>query len=130
AIRPDLRSYSRISYLREIFGDYEGAKEAMKMAVKAGGPGMEQTEWCRVYLGKLYEQTGSIDTAEMIYQAASVARPNYAPALAALGRIERAKKNYPEAIKYFEQASSLVKENSFGDELVDLYRLDGNPKKA
>jgi tetratricopeptide (TPR) repeat protein len=130
AIRPDLRSYSRISYLREIYGDYNGAKEAMKMAVKAGVPGLEQTEWCRVYLGKLYEQTGNIDTAEMIYTAASVARPNYAPALAALGRVERAKKNYSEAIKYFIQAQALVKDYSYGDELADLYRITGQKEKA
>jgi len=130
AIRPDLRSYSRISYLREIYGDYHGAKEAMKMAVKASPAGLEQTEWCRVYLGKLYEQTGNIDTAEMIYTAASVARPNYAPALAALGRVERAKKNYAEAIKYFIQADALVKDYSYGEELVDLYRITGQKEKA
>jgi len=130
AIRPDLRSYSRISYLREIYGDYPGAKDGMKMAVKAGVTGMEQTEWCRVYLGKLYEQTGNIDTAEMIYQAASMARPNYAYALAGLGRIARAKKNYAEAMKYFEQAQSLIKDYAFGDELIDLYRLQGDEKKS
>ena len=44
ATRPDIRSYSRISYLREIFGDYKGAIDAMKMAVAAGYPGMEQTD--------------------------------------------------------------------------------------
>jgi tetratricopeptide (TPR) repeat protein len=57
SIRPDLRSYSRISYLREIHGDIPGAIEAMKMAVEAGSPGDESTEWSRVQLGKLYEQT-------------------------------------------------------------------------
>lgn len=41
SIRPDLRSYSRISYLREIHGDYPGAIEAMKMAVEAGHPAMK-----------------------------------------------------------------------------------------
>src|SRR6476659_4887840 len=45
SIRPDIRSYSRISYLREIHGDYPGAIEAMKMAVQAGVPGDESTEW-------------------------------------------------------------------------------------
>lgn len=100
------------------------------MAVKAGITGMEQTEWCRVYLGKLYEQTGNIDTAEWIYQAASMARPNYAYALAGLGRIARSKKNYPEAIKDFEEAESLLKDQSFGDELIDLYRLTGETEKA
>ena len=41
SIRPDIRSYSRISYLREIHGDYPGAIEAMKLAVGAGMPGDE-----------------------------------------------------------------------------------------
>lgn len=130
AIRPDIRSYSRVSYVREIYGDIPGAIEVMKMAVDAGIPGMEQTEWVRVYLGRLYEISGKIDTAEMYYQAANTLRPNYAYSLAALGRIERAKKNYPQAITYFEQASSLVKDYSFGDELMDLYRLNNDLKKA
>jgi len=130
AIRPDLRSYSRISYVREIYGDIPGAKEAMMMAVKAGIAGFEQTEWCRVYLGKLYELTGDIDTAEMIYQTANTARPNYAYAIAGLGRVERAKKNYPEAIAWFIQAQGLVKDYAFGDELIDLYQLTGQRDKA
>lgn len=130
AIRPDLRSYSRISYVREIYGDIPGAKDAMKMAVEAGLPGMEQTEWARVYLGRLYEMTGNIDTAQFYYEESNAIRPNYAYALAGLGRIERAKKNYAQSIKYFEQAGSLVSDYSFGDELIDLYRLTNQPKKA
>src|ERR1700741_1970629 len=66
-IRPDLRSYSRIAYLREIHGDFRGAMEAMKLAVDAGVPGQESTEWCRVQLGKLYELTGDLRSAEMHY---------------------------------------------------------------
>jgi tetratricopeptide (TPR) repeat protein len=130
AIRPDLRSYSRISYVREIYGDFPGAIQAMKMAVDAGLPGMEQTEWVRVYLGRLYEMTGKIDTAEYYYQTANVLRANYAYAIAGLGRIEAIKKNYPQAITYFQQAASLVNDYSFGDELIDLYRLTNQPKKA
>ncbi len=38
SIRPDIRSYSRISYLREIYGDIPGAIDAMKLAVDAGSP--------------------------------------------------------------------------------------------
>src|SRR5437870_4778016 len=52
SIRPDIRSYSRVSYLREIHGDIPGAIEAMKLAVGAGEPGTEGTEWTRVQLGK------------------------------------------------------------------------------
>lgn len=66
----------------------------------------------------------------MYYQAANKLRPNYAYALAALGRVERAKKNYAQSITYFQQAASLVKDYSFGDELTDLYRLTGQNAKA
>src|SRR5688572_1543957 len=62
SLRPDLRSYSRVSYLREIHGDYPGAIDAMKLAVDAGAPGDEATEWTRVQLGKLYETTGDLTT--------------------------------------------------------------------
>src|SRR5215203_340540 len=57
SLRPDIRSYSRISYLREIHGDYPGAIEAMKLAVDAGGFGDEPTCWTRVQLARLYENT-------------------------------------------------------------------------
>ena len=65
SIRPDLRSYSRISYLREIHGDYEGAIEAMKLAVEAGAAGDEPTEWARVHLGQLFENINDLESAEM-----------------------------------------------------------------
>jgi len=130
AIRPDLTSYSRISYLREIYGDIPGSIEAMNSALNAGIPRMEQTEWVRVYLGRLYEMSGKTDTAEYYYQTANLMRPNYANAIAGLGRIARQKKDYPLAIKYFEQAGSLVTDYSFGDELIDLYKLNKQPGKA
>src|SRR4051812_30484496 len=59
SVRPDIRSYSRVSYLREIYGDIPGSKQAIKLAIAAGYPGLEQTEWTRCVLGHLYESTGS-----------------------------------------------------------------------
>ena len=44
-IRPDLRSYSRASYLREIHGDTRGAIAAMRMACDAGMDGQEGRVW-------------------------------------------------------------------------------------
>ena len=37
-LRPDSSSYSRVSYLRELHGDTEGAIQAMTLAVKAANP--------------------------------------------------------------------------------------------
>ena len=78
SIRPDIRSYSRISYLREIHGDNPGAIEAMKLAISAGVPGDENTEWCRVQLGKLYEHAGDTNNAAIQYNLSLQERPAYA----------------------------------------------------
>lgn len=129
-IRPDIRSYSRVSYLREIHGDYPGAIEAMDMAVKAGLPGLEQTAWARVNLGHLYEQTGQLPEAQMQYMIALDERPNYAYAFAGLASIEKAKGNYAEAIQYLEKAGKQIEEVSFADEITDLYQLNRQPDKA
>jgi tetratricopeptide (TPR) repeat protein len=130
SIRPDIRSYSRISYLREIYGDVPGAIGAIKLAVSAGYPGLEQTEWTRCILAHLYENTGSLDSAEYQYKLALSERPDYAYAIAGLGRIAKANGNYKEAIALFEKAKGLITEYSFSDELTDLYELNNEKEKA
>ncbi len=130
SIRPDLRSYARASYLREIYGDYPGAIEAMKLAVEAGAPGDESTEWCRVQLGHLYENIGDNKSAEMNYTIALDNRKNYAYALAGMARIALSNKMYDKAINYYLQADSLVNDFSFKEELVDAYQLTGQKDKA
>ncbi|MBC8082686.1 MAG: tetratricopeptide repeat protein [Hymenobacter sp.] len=129
-LRPDLRAYARVSYLREIYGDLPGAIEAMSMAAKAGFPGLEQTEWARIQLGHLYENTGDLQRAEQQYKVSLAERPGYSYALAGLGRIEKARRNYPAAIGYFNKARATVKDYAFADELTDLYRLNNEPAKA
>ncbi len=130
SIRPDLRAYSRISYLREIYGDYPGAIEAMKMAVQAGAPGDEATEWSRIQLGRLYENTGELKYAEMHYTIALQERPSYAYALAGMARIAQASNNYNKAIAYYLKADSLVTDYAFKEELADVYLLADQKEKA
>jgi tetratricopeptide (TPR) repeat protein len=130
SIRPDLRSYSRISYLREIYGDYSGAIEAMKMALAAGAPGDEGTEWTRVQLGRLYENTGDLVSARMHYTIAINERPGYAYALAGLARIALSSKDYATAISYYEQANAAVTDYSVKEELAEAYKLSGQAEKA
>ena len=110
SIRPDLRSFSRISYLREIYGDNEGAIEAMKLAVQAGLTGDEKTEWCRAQLGKLYENNGDLTRAALQYNLSLAARPGYVQALAGLGRIAAFSSKNDSALYYFEQANKLTED--------------------
>ncbi|MBA3664818.1 MAG: tetratricopeptide repeat protein [Bacteroidetes bacterium] len=130
SVRPDIRSYARVSYLREIHGDLPGAIQAMKLASEAGYPGLEQTEWTRCVLGHLYECSGQPDSAQLQYKIALKQRPGFAFAIAGLGKIEKIKSHYKEAIAYFEKAKTLITEYSFSDELTDLYRLNNEKEKA
>lgn len=130
SIRPDIRSYSRIAYLREIHGDIPGAVEAMKLAVDAGMAGDENTEWCRVQLGELYEKLGKVKEAETQYIIASRNRENYPYALAGLARIAIAEKKYDSAISLYLQADSLIPDHTFKEGLIEIYNLTGQANKA
>ncbi|HMG69106.1 MAG TPA: tetratricopeptide repeat protein, partial [Chitinophagaceae bacterium] len=130
SIRPDIRSYSRISYLREIYGDVPGAIDAMKLAVEAGATGTESTEWARVQLGKLYEQLGEMQYAEMHYTIALENRPGYPYALAGLARIAVGNKDYQKAIQLYQQADASSNDYSFREALVEVYKLAGDKQKA
>src|ERR1700712_4686261 len=125
SIRPDIRSYSRISYLREIHGDYPGAIDAMKMAVAAGLPGDEGTEWSRVQLAHLYENIGDMKNAAMHYTIALDNRPSYAYALSGLARVAAYSNNYKHSIDYYLQADSLVNDFTIKEELSDVYKAVG-----
>jgi len=130
SIRPDIRSYSRISYLREIYGDIPGAIDAMKLAVDAGSPGSESTEWARVQLGKLYEQLGQMKYAEMYYTIALDNRPGYPYALAGLARVAVASKDFPKAIDFYRRADSESNDYSFKEALVEALKLAGQNQQS
>lgn len=124
AKRPDLRSYSRVSYLREIYGDVEGAEKAMEMAIKAGYPGHEETSWSRVTLGRLHENYGDLEAAEMQYQQALQERPGYPFALQGLASVEAKKENYAKAEELLKEAIDLRPEASFYEDLALVYQKE------
>lgn len=130
SLRPDLRSYSRASYLRQIHGDNRGAIDAMKMAVEAGLPGAEQTEWARVTLGDLYLNTGSTDTAALLYQMALEYRPNYPYAEMGLAKVSKTRKQYDDAITHTGKAITIMSDPAFISFLAELYELKGDNTKA
>jgi pentatricopeptide repeat protein len=130
SIRPDLRSYARVSYLREIHKDLKGATEAMEMAVEAGFPGTEETEWARLQLGQLYEKNGKLKEASLQYQRSLMERENYPFALAALAGVERKQGKLKEAEKHLNEACAIIPEVGFYRDLAVLYEQTGRKEEA
>jgi len=130
ALKPSLESYSRASYLREIYGDYNGAIEAMKLAVQAGLPGSEPQCWSRNVLGDLYYNTGNWAAAENAYAENLAIRPSYAPGMAGLAKIETKKKNYTRALALLDSANAIMPQSSFEEQKADVYAAMGETKRA
>ncbi len=52
--KPELSSFNRVAYIREIYGDIDGAKAALVSAISAGSSFSENVAYSQVELGKLY----------------------------------------------------------------------------
>ena len=129
SIKPDLRSYSRVSYLREIHGDNAGALAAMKLAVDAGYPGFEETSWAALTLGELYLKENKLDQAYQIFEDILVSRKDYPFAIAALGEVYLAKNDLPAAEKKFKEAIEVIPEIGFYTNLAHIYKLEGRQEE-
>jgi tetratricopeptide (TPR) repeat protein len=103
-LRPDLGSYSRVSYIRELLGDRDGAVAAMEQAATAGSGYTENVAWANVQLGNLSFDGGEIDNAAHDYAAALAAVPDYAPALAGQARVAAARGNLDTAAALYDRA--------------------------
>lgn len=130
ALKPSLESYSRASYLREIYGNYPSSIEAMKLAVQAGLPGSEPQCWSKNTLGHLYETTGQLAKAEQQYDGILSIRPSYAFALRGKAQVHRARKEYDKALTQLEKAAAIMPEFSFHEEMAEIYALQGDKDKA
>lgn len=129
SIRPDLRSYSRVSYLREIHGDIPGSIEAMDMAVTAGLPGTEEAAWARLTLGNLYAKNKQPEKAEMHFRQILAERPSYPFATAALADLAYNQEEYKKAETLLNQAIELIPEVGFYHQLALLYQKTGRVKE-
>ncbi len=122
SIKPDIRSYSRVSYLREIHGDKVGAEDALTLAVKAGYPGYEETAWAMQTLGELYLLYGEYDKAEIVFQTILEDRADYPFAVAALGTIAYQKKDFKKAEEITQSAMAIIPEVGFYTQMAQIYK--------
>lgn len=130
-LRPDVAAYTRAAYVRELFGDTEGAIEIMSMAVRAAGSrDREHSAWCRVQLGNLLFSAGRLAEAESQYQAALQVFPEYHFAFSGLGRVRAGQKQFDEAIRSYQRSIDLVPTLESVFALADLYTRLKRPQEA
>jgi tetratricopeptide (TPR) repeat protein len=130
ATRPDLRSYSRVAYLRELHGDLDGALEAMSLAANAGVSGTEQRSWVLYNLGLLLLQKNATSDAERVFRGIMEERPKYPFALSGLARIEAARGEYFKAVNLLVDASHTTPEHTFIEQIADVYQAMGEKATA
>ncbi|MBA3440452.1 MAG: tetratricopeptide repeat protein [Pyrinomonadaceae bacterium] len=121
-MRPGTPSYSRVSYLRGLQGDTEGAIEAMRAAAEAASPrDPESIAWCRVHLGDELMNAGKLAAAEREYDIALYVFPKYHLALASKARARLASGDTETAIEFYKQAQARVPLPETAIALGDLY---------
>jgi tetratricopeptide (TPR) repeat protein len=129
-LRPDFSSYSRVAYARELYGDPEGAIQAMQDVVDAGAPVPENKAWAYVQLGNLRFTTGQLQEAAKDYDLATKTLPNYPPALAGQARIAAARGELEDAAALYQQAFDRMPLAEYAILLGDVYAEMGERQKA
>ncbi len=127
--RPDLSSYARVSYMRELLGDTRGALVAMKQAYAAAGT-PEDAAWSASHLGDLYRKSGHPGLAMAQYQLASEHAPDYPEPSVGIARIEASRGRLAEAI---EVLAPVVERFPAIDPVIvlgDIYALAGRDEDA
>jgi tetratricopeptide (TPR) repeat protein len=104
-LRPgNLPGLTRAAYLRELFGDVDGALELMNMAYQSTPPSeVEDGAWIVTQMAHLKLSTGKIVDAESLSQQALRMFPGYHYALANLAKVRIQQKRYNEAVELLKR---------------------------
>jgi tetratricopeptide (TPR) repeat protein len=130
-LRPDSSAYARISYLRSLHGDIEGAIQTMKMAVKAADPrDLEGVAWCRVQLGNELLNAGKLVEADREFEDALLTFPGYKPAVEAQARARLAAGNISGSFAIYQQQQTEKPTADVALALGDLLMYGGQPSEA
>jgi tetratricopeptide (TPR) repeat protein len=130
ALKPDVASYARVSYARELIGHVRAAERAMRLAASAAVGAQEASSWTHVQLGLLYLGHSEPKRALVEMNEALQLDPTYyvaydgmAQVLASLGRLRL-------AIDFERRAVDRVPLPGQVALLGDLYRAAGDRKAA
>ena len=129
-LRPSVGAYSRISYLRWLHGDPEGADEMMRLAIDTAPAGSIEAAWTNTQLGNLQFDRGMLGAAEQVYRGVLSTSPHYVHALAGVARVQAARGRFSEAIATYRE--SLAQQEIIANRIAlgDVYAASGDSVAA
>lgn len=129
SLKPTPSGYARVSYARELFGDREGAIEAMRMSADAAGfP--DPAAWALTHLGNLHAASGRLQRAVRLYRAALARVPEYAPALVGLADVEHRRGERVRAERLLRRALARISDPGASATLGDVLAAQGRRQEA
>jgi tetratricopeptide (TPR) repeat protein len=102
-LRPDIASFSRVSYLRELHGDVRGALAAMRRALDSIPEYGEDPSWVRTQIGDLHFSVGDVSAAREWYEDAVDVAPDYYLPKVGLARVAAARGDLNHAIRIMDR---------------------------
>jgi tetratricopeptide (TPR) repeat protein len=129
--RPELGSYARISYLRELHGDVRGAVRAMELAASAaGGELTANAAYATTLLGKLHADQGDYTTAAREFQRVLALKPGYPDAMLGLATIEFGRGQTDAALERYRAVLQSVPAPDHASLLGEAEEAAGHPAAA
>ncbi len=131
-LRPgNLPGTTRAAYLRELFGDVDGALELMNMAYQSTPPGeAEDRAWILSQVGHLQLTSGRISEAETSLQQALAIFPGYHYALQNFAKVRIEQKRYEDAVNLLQQRYDAAKHAENLYDLAEALELAGRMDEA
>jgi tetratricopeptide (TPR) repeat protein len=129
-LRPDVTSFTRVSYIRELMGDVPGAVDAMERAAQAGAGRAENLAWVQVQLGNLAFNQGDLKEARTQYEASLRTVDGYVYGNAGLAKVAAAEGDFTTAISLYQTAIRTNPLPEFVIALGDAYTAAGQPNTA
>ncbi len=97
--QPEVASYSRISYYRELLGDPAGALSAMGLAASAAGGNSEDADFAQTLIGRLHFELGEYDEAERVWRTVLARSPGAPDAMLGIAAVEAGRGDLGSAIE-------------------------------
>jgi len=131
-LRPgNLPGLTRAAYLRELFGDIDGALDLMNMTLQSTPPSeVEDAAWVLTQMAHLDLAVGKTAEAEKQLERSLVLFPGYHYALGNLAKVRIQQKRYDEAIRLLEQRYQAAPHAENLYDLAEALQLGGRTDDA